>query len=345
MAVEIINPINDGTWDQKMLACPGGTFFHSRSWARVLVDSYGYTPLYFTILDGERIAGLLPVMEVDSRLTGKRGVSLPFTDYCEPIAPDHGTFQTLFDAATAYGRERQWKYLELRGGAEHLTGNPASGTFLRHTLNLAPGEKALHAALRDSTRRNIKRGKTAEVEVVFSDSADAIRQFYRLNGMTRKEHGLPPQPFRFFEKLHEHVIAPGLGMVALAMRYGKAVAGAVYFRFGGEAIYKYGASDRSLQHIRANNLVMWEAIRRFANEGCTRLCLGRTELEHEGLRQFKTGWGTDESEIVYHRYDMKKQAFAANHFRSASSVQTKVMSRMPVPVLNALGSLLYKHMG
>jgi len=49
----------------------------------------------------------------------------------------------------------------------------------------------------------------------------------------------------------------------LASHKGKNIASAVYFHFGDKAIYKYGASDRKYQHLRANNLVMWEAIRWF----------------------------------------------------------------------------------
>ena len=38
---------------------------------------------------------LLPLMEVDSWLTGRRGISLPFTDECEPLYPDAESFKNL----------------------------------------------------------------------------------------------------------------------------------------------------------------------------------------------------------------------------------------------------------
>ena len=44
------------------------------------------------------------------------------------------------------------------------------------------------------------------------------------------------------------------GFVALASYSNRVVAGAVFFHFGSKAIYKYGASDRNYQHLRANNL-------------------------------------------------------------------------------------------
>ncbi len=51
------------------------------------------------------------MMEVRSWLTGKRGVSLPFTDTCDPLgAPT----DALFDEVTRYGAAQGWKYWESR---------------------------------------------------------------------------------------------------------------------------------------------------------------------------------------------------------------------------------------
>ena len=88
ITVEIINPLQFTGWDELLLTQPESTFFHSSHWARVLYDTYGYKPLYFTVRDNDKLSALVPVMEIDSFLTGKRGVSLPFTDFCEPIIRD-----------------------------------------------------------------------------------------------------------------------------------------------------------------------------------------------------------------------------------------------------------------
>jgi len=50
-------------------------------------------------------------------------------------------------------------------------------------------------------------------------------------------------------------------MVVLASFDQENVAGAIYFHLGEKAVFKYGASDKKFQHLRANNLVMWEAIK------------------------------------------------------------------------------------
>ena len=102
-----------------------------------------------------------------------------------------------------------------------------------------------------------------------------MESYYRLHCQTRRRHGLPPQPFKLFAAIQEHVLAPGLGCVITALDRARPIAAAVFMQFGGKALYKFGASDFKYQHLRGNNLVMWEAIRWFASRGCSRLHFGR----------------------------------------------------------------------
>ena len=87
------------------------------------------------------------------------------------------------------------------------------------------------------------------------------------------------------------------------------VAGAIYFHLGNKAMYKFGASDDAYQHTRANNLVMWEAIRWYAHNGYSSFCFGRSDCDGEGLRQFKNGWGTVERNINYYKYDIAEDKY------------------------------------
>ena len=344
MNIDIVDPTTHPHWDQLIFQHPGYSFFHTAGWARVLRDAYGYKPLYFTIFDGDAVSACLPVMEVDSFITGKRGVSLPFTDYCEPLINEHAQFETLFERAKGYGRKAGWRYLELRGAQSLLPDSQPSITYFGHTLDLGPGESALVRSLRDSTRRNIKKADREGVKIAVSDTMDAVRAFYDLNQVTRKHHGLPPQPFKFFETLHRHVISTGSGFVVLASYFDAVIAGAVFVHAGTKAVYKYGASRREYQELRANNLVMWEAIRRYCANSFGNLSFGRTDPENEGLRTFKSGWSTEEYSINYYRHDLRHNRFVTQQAH-LNGFTNRIFGRLPIPVLNAIGSLAYRHMG
>lgn len=344
MDLQILNPLEISNWDDLVLATGKASFFHSAAWARVLHESYGYKPQYFASFENGRLVSLMPFMEINSWLTGKRGVSLPFTDQVSAIAPDRMGFEHLVQEVKDYGIKAGWKYIQWRDGTFFPEGVNASESHYTHELCLSKSEKELFSGFRDSTRRNIKKSAKAGVTVEIGQTLDSVRSFYRLNCITRKRHGLPPQPFSFFEKVFEHVTSKGHGIVVCAHNSAKAIASSMFFHFGRGAIYKYGASDLAHQELRANNLVMWEAIKWFRARGFESLNLGKTEPKNEGLLQFKRGWGAEERLLRYLKYDSKKKVFHGEE-NGKDSFMNMVLARIPITMLTLLGRLLYRHVG
>jgi hypothetical protein len=342
LGIEVLDPTTQADWDDRLTAVDGWTLFHTAAWARVLCETYRYRPLYVAVRDQGKLLALVPLMEVDSPLTGRRGVSLPFTDYCDPLLTEAVCPADLTEFILDYGRKAGWKSVEFRG--EGLSDGPPAASFYRHTLDLTVGAERLFANLKDTTRRNVRKAMREGVTVGFHDSPEAVREYYRLHCMTRKKHGVPPQPVEFFDKIHEHVIGRGLGVVALASYNGVHVAGDVFLGLHGKALYKFGASDYAYQHLRPSDLVMWEGIEWHAERGYHNLCFGRTEMDNEGLRRFKNQWGTDERLIHYCRYDLRRDEFITETPQTGGS-HHRFFNAMPIPVLRVFGSLLYKHMG
>ena len=163
--ITVVDPATRADWDERILSLPGSSFFHTSMWSDVLKESYCYRPVYFTEIEKGEIVSVLPVMGVDSFLTGKRGVSLPFSDYCEPLAEDRGRFDALMDSVIEFGRKQGWKYFELRGGRRYLNGTEQSGSFLGHEIDLSGGAGDILATMRDSNRRNIKKAEKEGVKV------------------------------------------------------------------------------------------------------------------------------------------------------------------------------------
>ena len=321
---------------------PKHSFFHTVEWAKVLADTYGYAPVYFAAGETGGVRSLLPLMEVDSWLTGRRGIGLPFTDDCEPLCTDAGIFQKLFASAVEFGMSRDWKYIECRGGRELFGEVPASLLFYGHALDLTAGEDELFSRLESSVRRAIRKAEKIGVTVEVLQSLEAVQIFYSLQRKTRKKHGLPPQPFKFFLNIHKHILSQDMGMVVVARHHGRPIAASIYVNFGDRAIYKYGASDEAFQDLRGGNLVMWAAIKEYARRRVKHLDLGRTSIGNEGLRKFKLGWGAEEHEIEYVKFDMRKNKFVTD-VDGTSGWHTRAFRRMPVFLSRVAGAVLYKH--
>ncbi|MBT0652921.1 peptidoglycan bridge formation glycyltransferase FemA/FemB family protein [Geobacter luticola] len=282
-------------------------------------------------------------MEINTALTEKRGVSLPFTDYCDPLFADGVVFKELLGDMIEYGEKSKWKSLEFRT-ENPLSSIPVSFQFYGHSLDISRNEETIVSGFRDSTRRNIKKAEKEGVAVTIDRTFDSVREFYRLNCLTRKDHGLPCQPYIFFEKMYSHIIAKNLGVVILATINEINIAGAVFFNFGNRVIYKYGASDRNYLHLRANNLIMWKAIQWYCGQGYQRFNFGRTERENTGLLQFKRGWGAREYSINYYKYDFRQRAFVSDHVK-VTGLHNRIFRMMPIPLLKIAGAILYRHAG
>ena len=337
-----VNPADKPDWDDLIRTHSHGSFFHGAAWARTLQDSYGFTPLYLINSAGEGHSSILPLMEVNSWLTGRRGVALPFTDQCEPLTSEPETMRNMIGFALELGSRRGWKTVEWRGGQTYFESAPASVRFYGHSVNLDGDEEQLFGRLASSVRQAIRKAAKSGVRTVISRSREAIETFYRLQCLTRRRHGLPPQPLVFFKNVHRHILGRKQGIVVIAIREERPIAASIYFQLGHQAIYKYGASDEACQNVRAANLVMWEAMLWHARNGARSLHLGRTSIGNAGLRRFKLGWGTTEHPIAYFKYDLQKKAFATETDKSAGW-HNDVFRTLPLGMSRLIGSALYRH--
>ena len=339
-----LDPLETPGWDGRIATFGEASIFHSAGWAGVLHGTYGHTPHYFCVVNGGKLSAVLPLMEVESRLTGKRGVSLPFTDECGVLSDGNSPCRDLLQDAIEFGRGRKWRYLECRGIAELPVGVASpSLSFHGHALRLGDPEDRIFSRLESSARRGIRKAEKSGVRVEVLQTLASVRVFYLLHCKTRMKHGLPPQSSAFFRSIFEHVLSKGLGFVALASYQGKPIAAALFLHFGEKAIYKFGASEAAFQNLRGSSLVMWEAIKWYSCRGYKSLSFGRTSIANEGLRRFKLGFGTEEYRIDHVKYDFARDAFVADRDK-VFGWHNLVFRWMPVPLSRTIGRVLYKHL-
>jgi CelD/BcsL family acetyltransferase involved in cellulose biosynthesis len=277
----------DRRWGEFLAGRRDVTPFHAEWWSGFLSACYGFPTVAAVVLEGGAVRAGLPLALV--RRT--RWVSLPFTDACSPLG-DAEALARLLDAAR--GRTT----IEVRGELPGAAGRPVA---LSHSLALGPDPARVHASFhRSQVQRNIRRAERDGVEIRRATSEeDVARTFYALHVRTRRRLGAPVQRRRFFSLLWRRVLSAGHGEVLLAVHHGRPVAGAVFLRAGRTVFYKYGASDERSWHVRPNHLIFWTAIREACEDGFVRFDFGRTDFDDIGLRDFKRGWGSDESELTY----------------------------------------------
>jgi hypothetical protein len=338
-----IDPLSYQGWDSQVSRHHGCSFFHLSDWARVLQSTYGHRPVYCCRFVSGQIESILPVMEVSSTLNGRRGVALPFTDFCDPLASGTAAQDDLYASALDYGRQCGWRSFEWRNAYRIEPDASASTAFWGHVIHLEDGPERLFKRLSSSVRRGVRKAEKARLRIEFSQSLESTRGFYQLHCKTRQRHGVPCQPGRFFENISRFMLANGHGFSTTAWWGDERIAAALFLQHGGQVTYKFAASDYAFQHLRPNNLVMWESIKKCSADGLSRLHLGRTSLNQQGLRRFKLGFGAIEQKIQYFKYDLSKQEFVRSLDRSRSKLRA-LFRLMPLCLLKLTGRLLYPHL-
>ena len=330
--VAAVLPPDDARWSERVASDPDALPFHHPAWMSLLAEVYGYRPFLIGAGDGDGgLAGGLPAMEVRDPFGRRRWIALPFTDHCPPLGDMPA--ELLDDARRRAGIARFELHAELPGAF-------ATGGAVRHVLPLATDADAvLRTFHRSQVQRNIRKAERSGVTVRRACSAaDLTDVFYRLHLATRRRLGVPVQPKRFFARLWDRMIAPGLGFVLIAEAGGAPVAGAVFLEHGETVIYKYGASDAGAWGLRPNHAIFWAAIRASCAAGRRSFDFGRTDLADESLRAFKAHWGTEEVALPYATLADRPPGRA-----HGGRALAPLIRHSPPWACRALGELLYKH--
>ena len=332
--------LDDPRWTELVERSEAAHPFHHPAWAGVLARSYGLRPFVLALPgDDGRLAGGLPVLEVRSPLGARRWVSLPFTDYGPPLASaglgDEALVAGLEAARTAAGI----KELEVRG---ELAGAHPAGNAVLHPLTLTGDPDAvLRTFSRSQVQRNVRKAEAAGLTLRRGESASDLDQtFYELHLRTRRRLGVPVQPRRFFSLLWQRMLARGLGFVSLVYAGGEPVAGAVFLAWNGSITYKFGASEPGAWNLRPNHRIFWDAIRWGCESGYRSFDFGRSDLEDEGLRAFKSSWGTTEQPL---RYSALADRPSSASLGRLGRLTRPALRRSPLWVSRVLGGVLYRY--
>lgn len=337
-----INPLMDDRWQLFVERSPDACIFHHHLWLELLHAQYRY-PIYATCLlgaDGEISAGL-PFALIRSPITGSRLVALPFSDLCPPLTRD-GDPSAVVDLVAAVGEQQRADGLDVEIRAQVGGTGHAGVSFYHHQVPLAADAESVQAGFKSGVTRGVRKAARVGIEVVRRTDGAALDEFYRLHLITRRRQGMPTQPKRFIRRF-SGLFEQGLGFVLLAKSEGRTVAASVFLTFNQTLTYKYGASDPSRLNGRPNNALFMEAIRWGCENGYRSFDLGRTDLDNQGLRSFKNGWGADERLLTYTHLSLSTEASSSSP--GIPKIAKAVISRTPPLTSRIVGAALYRHFG
>ena len=327
-----------------------GTFVYTQAWLQLISRLYGYKVELLTANQNGKITGFLPVCYMQSPLTGRRLVSLPFSDISPLLANDEASASDVIDQAITLAKDRKVKYLELRSGHNETLAKREDfveeNLYVRWLLPLSPDASNIWSGLRKPVQHQIKKSQKLGVQIRVAQNRADMAHYYALHLNTRtKKHGMPAQPQRFFYELWDTFAAKGAVQLLLAEYEGKIVASMILLASGTTIHYAYGASDENYLKLAPNNLLMWKAIELGCTLGYSTLDMGRTARDNEGLMEFKRRWGAVQDSLPYYYYPQVAGLASTSESSRKFQLLTSNWRRLPLSVAGPLGGFLYKHLG
>lgn len=346
-----IDPMKDSRWDAFVMTHQHGTIYHHSIWKELIQRTYGYTSYFLMLEDLQKnILGILPLFHVRSWLTGNRLVSIPFAHACGPLAYSSESVGKLVDYAVRYARDEKSDYLEIR--TQGNTAALSSSDLVKHSyfssfvLQLNTDPLSLWPKFgKKSIQYSIKKAQKSDISIVSAESFHELEAFYELNLKTRRKHGMPPQPFSFFENLWTLLGMEGMAKVLMAEHKGEYIAGIMWFAFKDTIIYMYNVSEQEYLHLCPNHLLLWEAIQWACRSGYRLFDFGRTSPDNQGLWNFKRRWGTNEVPITHYYWPHIAGPASTEESSIKFQILTSFWRRLPVILTRAFAPYLYKHLG
>src|SRR2546426_986026 len=362
-----LDPLRDPRWGKFLESHPRASVFHTPAWLEALRRTYGYeSVVYTTTPPGIELTNGMVLCRVYSPITGRRVVSLPFSDHCEPLVERSEDLESLIHSLELDSLSERWEYFEVRPQTALAIPpsrlEPAQAFYL-HSLDLTRGIKDIFRRLhKDSVQRKIRRAEREGLTYEEGRSEALLDKFYRLLLRTRRRQHQPPHPRGWYRN-----VVNCLGdkiKLRIASKAGDPIASIVTLSFKDVLVYKYGCSDERFHNLGGIQLLLWNALQDGERSGAREFDLGRSDCDNSGLITFKDRWGAARSQLNYWRYPARLAAVTAPGWKARTAKRIsphipdsllikawrttmvkEISSHIPDSLLIAVSKLLYKHMG
>ena len=331
MTIKELDKSGGTAWNNFVRNNDAGSFFHLAEWKDVLEKAFGLQTFYFYQEQDGAVIGVLPLALVKRPVFGPALVSNPLCVYGGGL----GDCSALELQAIDKAKELGVQYLELRGGEDSELWQTSDRfyTFRRglsqdHEENLNAIPRKQRAEVRKAIKFNLETQVNQDVDV-----------FYRIYSQSVRNLGTP-----VFSKKYLKVLIDIFGDdcdVTTVLHAGKPLTSVVSFYYKGQVLPYYGGGLYDARHYSAYPYMYWKVMENAVNKDVQMFDFGRS-MAGSGAYAFKKNFGFEPEPLLY-RYHLVKAEDVPNIDPDSprNKLITSVWKKMPLPVANKIGPILY----
>lgn len=336
-----LTQIGRAAWDAFVYREPTATFFHLSGWQKIVESVYGYDTYYLAAASANRIAGVLPLVHVRSRLFGSALISNAFCVYGGIASDNPNAVHSLAEAALALGQRLGVSYVELRSQKGTVPDWPVKGgTYATFQRPLSAKDDENLKAIPRKKRADVRKAIKADLPVDTSGDVDA---FYSVYAESVRNLGTPVFAKKFLTAIQSE-FADQCEISVIRGPDGPAAALTSFF-FRDQVLPYYGGGVAGARRLHAYDYLYWTLMQRAAARGARVFDFGRSKYG-TGAFNYKTFWGFEPEPLEY-QYGLTGASGIPdiNPLNPKYRLMVAAWQKLPLSAANLIGPWISRQLG
>jgi FemAB-related protein (PEP-CTERM system-associated) len=330
-------------WDDYVENHSKASIYHLLAWKTLIEKTFKHQCLYFYAKNAEgNICGVLPSVNLKSKLFGNFIVSMPYFNYGGVLADNDEIAQQLNEHLQQQAIKNNVSHIQYRE-SEERTNNvlPASMSKVNMILQLpeTPEDlgKLIGSKRRSQIKRPIKEGVSHKI-----GHEELLADFYQVFCQNMRDLGTPVYSKQFFINILETF--KDNCSICIVYWQGKPVSAGFLIRYKDRLEIPWASTLSYANRISVNMYLYWQILSYAIESGCKEFDFGRSTID-EGTYRFKKQWKSEPQQCYwYHWVPEGGELPNLSPSNAKFDLAITLWKKLPLPVANTLGPFLVKNL-
>lgn len=390
-SIKLVQSKDSPAWEKYASGTSVSNPYYFQQWQQAIQDAYGHKgyglaaflpPSYreagtVGMYQQGRIAGILPIVHLNSFLFGRQLVSIPFFDHGGIIADSPEIEKLLIRSVINLGRKLKVHSIELRHlnilrclnktAADHTK---LSGSFqelpfevqdngidnvprakwsvsmhkVRLLMPLPDSSETLMNGFKSKLRSQINRPMKAGLYSKIGGT-ELLEDFYEVFSINMRDLGSPVHSKSFIR--HVLVQFEDKARIVAVYAENRVVAASIMIGFKDLMINPWASALREYSKLSPNMLLYWRMLAFASDNGYRYFDFGRSTSK-EGTYRFKTQWGATAKAMYWYTIfpggtgssEIASEELSRGRWRAAAE---GIWKNIPIRISQWIGPLIRKH--
>lgn len=284
-------------WDQYVKQHNNATIYHSWAIKQVIEQTFGHSSFYISVINSKNnIQGVMPLVQLNSKLFGNSLISVPFFNYGGMLYSTTAARAKLLQAAKEQTKATQAEHVEFRD-CRKFVDLPSKEAKVTMLLNLPDNSDVLWKQIGTKLRAQIKKAERNQLTCKIGKQ-ELLNDFYHVFARNMRDLGTPVYSRQFFSNMLIHNESAS---IAIIYHQNKPVSCGFILGWRNTMEIPWASTIKSANKLDANMKLYWEILKYTTNKGYKIFDFGRSSKDANTFK-FKKQWGAQPYQLYWHYY-------------------------------------------